>query len=257
MQLAQLQQAMQDRILRGTPGIEIEVAEAGQLDVHARLGVYENAFISRLVEALAVTYPALRDSIGDSAFATLTCAFVARSPPSHFSVRYFGADLASFVAKHYLGVKAQVLTDLARWEWSLGDVFDAVDATPMTIEDLASIEPGEWAAMRFVFSPALCTLSVQSNAVQWWRASTQDGVRPARWRTAKPVTWALWRSDLKTYFRSLKTEEAWALDAMNDGHSFGFLCDGLAQRPDEADASTRAATMLHRWLSDSWIIRIH
>jgi len=256
MQLAELQRALQNRILRGIPGIEDEVSAAAKFDTHARLGVYENAFIGRLVEALAVTYPALRDSVGDSAFATLTCAFVAQHPPAHFSVRYFGADLGTFITKHYVGVKAQVLTDLARWEWALGEVFDAVDATPLTTEDLGSIEPAEWGEMRFEFTPALRSLSIQSNAVQWWRASTQDGSRPARWRTARPAAWAVWRSDLKTYFRSLKTEEAWALEAMHDGHTFGFLCDGLLQRPDEADAPTRAASMLHRWLSDGWIVRI-
>jgi hypothetical protein len=256
MRLTELQRALQNRVLRGTPGIEFEVSEAGQLDTYARLGIYENAFVGRLVEALALTYPALRDCLGDSAFAALTCAFVAQAPPSHFSVRYFGGDLASFVARHYIGVKAQVLSDLARWEWALGEAFDAPDASTLAPEDLGSITPAEWAGLRFRFAPALRTLSVQSNAVQWWRASTQDGTRPARWRTARPIAWAVWRNELQIYFRSLQPEEAWAVDAMADGHTFAFLCDGLARHTDEVDAPTLAASMLHRWLSDGWIVRI-
>ena len=257
MQLAELQQAFLDRILRGTSGIEFEISATGQLDPHARLGIYENAFVARLVEALAVTYPSLRDSLGDSGFAALTCAYVAQSPPSHFSVRYFGAGIAEFIGRHFLGVKAQVLADLARWEWSLGEVFDAVDTLPLAPEDLAALAPGEWAGLRFQFSPAVRRLAIHSNAVQWWRATTQDGTRPARWRTAKSVSWALWRSDdMKTYFRSLKSEEAWALDAMEAGHTFAYLCDGLTEGTDEVDAPTRAASMLHRWLSDGWIVRL-
>jgi len=269
MHLAALQQAFQDRVLRGTSEIEPEVSQAGKLDLHTRLGIYENAFVARLVEALAATYPALRDCLGDSEFSALTCAYVAQTPPSHFSVRYFGNDLAAFVTQQFVGVKAQVLNDLTRWEWALGAVFDAVDTSPLAPEDLGSIAPAEWPALRFQFAPALCRLAVRSNAVQWWRASTQDGSRPSRWRTARPITWALWRSNLKTYFRSLDSAEAWALTAMDDGHTFAFLCDGLSHQADldddqhldpdldQSDAPTRAASMLHRWLSDGWIVRIH
>lgn len=256
MRLAELQQAFQYRVLKGQTGIESQVSGAGSFNAEARLGIYENAFVGRLIEALSDTYPALRDALGQCAFAELTQAFIARTPPSHFSVRYFGSDLSTFMATRFAGDEARGLKDLARLEWSLGEVFDAADAETLAPADLAAHAPETWGALHFRFTPALRTLILQSNAIQWWRATTQGAFRPARWRLAEQVTWAVWRMELKTYFRSLKTEEAWAVDALMRGETFASLCDGLAQFGSEADAPTRAALMLHRWMSDGWIVGI-
>jgi hypothetical protein len=198
----------------------------------------------------------MRDSLGHAEFAALTRSLVAQAPPAHFSIRYFGGNLEAFVATHWNGVKALVLQDLARWEWALGEVFDAADAAPLSPADLSAFAPGRWGDLRFQLTPALRVLSVRTNAVQWWRASTQGASRPTRWRTAAPVTWVLSRMQLKTYFRSLQKEEEWAIGAAADGETFASLCDGLAQYGNDAEAPTRAAVMLHRWLSDGWIVGI-
>ncbi len=256
MRLAQLQRAFQSRVLLGTPAIESVVPGTARLDTETRLGIYEQAFIARLVEALADTYPALKNAVGEGEFAQLTRDFAAHSPPVHFSIRYFGSHWSAFIPTALPGVKGKVLSDLARWEWALSEAFDAADSVALTKADLGRIEPARWAGLRFRLSPSLRRLCLHSNAVQWWRAASQKAARPTRWRSAKPVEWALWRAQLTTYFRSLPIDEAWALDAIAGGKSFGSMCEGLVQLVDAADAPTRAATLLQQWVRDEWLVGI-
>jgi hypothetical protein len=254
MTLSELQRLFQSRVLHQARGIESLVPGTERLDTETRLRIYENAFVARLVEALADTYPALRNALGESDFFKLTRAFAARSPPSHFSIRYFGCDLASFIATAMTGVKARVLSDLARWEWALSEAFDAADAIALMPADLAHIEPRQWGQLQFRLSPSLRRLCLRSNAVQWWRAASQGARRPTRWRSAKPVEWALWRAQLTTYFRSLPDDEAWALDAIAGGEPFASMCEGLVRFGSDVEAPMRAATLLRRWLHDGWIV---
>lgn len=256
MRLAELQRALQSRVLHGDPAIEFVISGSERCDTGTRLGIYEHAFIARLVEALADTYPALRNTMGENEFTELTRGFVAKSPPVHFSIRYFGSDLAAFIPSAFTGAKAKVLGDLARWEWALSEAFDAADAVAVTKEDLGGIEPKQWPRLRFRLSPSLRRLRLSSNAVQWWRAAKQKAVRPTRWRSAKPVEWAIWRSQLTTYFRSLPRDEAWALDAIAGRQPFAAMCEVLVQFTGAEHAPMRAATLLQKWIGDEWIVGI-
>ncbi|MET0988782.1 MAG: DNA-binding domain-containing protein [Steroidobacteraceae bacterium] len=252
MRLTELQQAVQATVLRGDRAAEHLVRGTAHFDVPSRLQVYEHAFHERLVEALNVTYPALHGVLGDVKFRQLTGAFVRRVPPRHFSIRYFGREMDSFIASELTGRKAIVLSDLARWEWGLAAAFDAADSESLTAAQLAAIDPGEWAQLRFHLSPSLQRLSISSNAVQWWRFATQHTARPTRWRLVMPRDWAVWRSELATFFRSLPADEAQAIAVVGAGQSFAAVCDVLSEIHG-VDAPVRAAALLQQWLRDGWI----
>ncbi|MGH8672482.1 MAG: hypothetical protein ACREUA_10685, partial [Burkholderiales bacterium] len=72
-------------------------------------------------------------------------------------------------------------------------------------------------------------------------------------RSEAAVPWALWRQDLKTYYRSLAADEAWAIDAVLAAQSFAQICDGLCRWHDEDRVATHAAGMLKRWVGDGMI----
>src|SRR5689334_19079844 len=125
MQLAQLQQAFQERVLRNSAAIEAVVAGDDRFTTKTRLGIYEYAFVARLAEALADTYPAFRYALDEPTYTEFIRTYSTQTPPSHFSVRYYGDNLPTFVGKHFSGVKARVLSDLCQWEWLLAKAFDA------------------------------------------------------------------------------------------------------------------------------------
>jgi hypothetical protein len=160
----------------------------------------------------------------------------------------------------FRGVKARGLQELAHWEWSMADAFDAPDDNGGPI-DLSIIPPAQWADLRFGFTSSLRRVDLTTNALDW--RLSPDASRPLRWRRLRdPVHYAVWRTDLEVYFRALDPHEAAALDGAKYGETFGEVCERLlvmepGAHADFDAAALRAATFLQTWVRDRWIVRVH
>jgi len=254
MRLAQLQRAFQAHVLSGSNAIGAHVAPARGAETAMRLAVYAEGYDARLVEALAVTYPALERALGQERFADCVRALVHRRPSRFFSVRRYGRELAELLEGELPGARGRGAAELARFEWALAEAFDAADARPLAAQDLEHIDPSRWAGLRFELVPGSQTLSLATNAVCWWQAAAHDRAPPARWRAGRSSMWLIWRRELAVYFRRLAQEEARALAALRSGASFGALCAQLARCAPAASASLRAATLLKRWLGEGILV---
>src|SRR5205823_3755278 len=82
---------------------------------------------------------------------------------------------------------APVLAELARWEWTMTDVFDAADATALTHAELSRVSPEQWAGLRFTWHPSLRRLALSWNAPQIWQALTADAERPQASLNTAPI----------------------------------------------------------------------
>lgn len=244
--LAAFQEALQRRVLHGEPSrgnrpIEAGIAGRAQ-DVAGRLAIYEHAYRARLTEALTASYPVLRKRIGRAAFEALAADHIARNPPAHASIRWYGAELQ----RGLQGMHA----DLARWEWLLAEVFDAANGAAMTEADLASLAPQEWPFLELQLHRTARTYESTTNAVECWRAASAEGPPPDS-RDAAPVAWVAWRQGLTVMFRSMPPHEAQAVARLAEGISFAELCAGLATSADAA--ALRAASLLKGWIGEGLI----
>ncbi len=96
-------------------------------------------------------------------------------------------------------------------------------------------------------------LDLAWNTVRLWQAiDAQEAPIPPE-PLAHPVGWVIWRRDLRTWFRSLEADEAWALDRMHEGWPFAEVCAGLLEWIDEPSVPERAAGLITRWLADGMI----
>ena len=57
-------------------------------------------------------------------------------------------------------------------------------------------------------------------------------------------SWVIWRQELKTYFRSLPVDEAWAIDTAVAGGTFTEICEGLTEWIDAQNVAVHAAGLL-------------
>ena len=251
--LARVQGDFQDHLLRGGAAVEAHVLGTARVPVATRLGVYAGAYRSRLAEALENGYPALAKLLGEADFHALAAEYVRTHDSPYFSIRYYGDELPELLAERSEYAAAPVLAELARWEWTMTDVFDAADATALTHAELSRVSPEQWAGLRFTWHPSLRRLALSWNAPQIWQALTADAERPQASLNAAPVEWLLWRQELTTYFRSLGATEAAALDAARNGWPFGELCELLCWKLGEADAPAHAARLLRDWVGSGLI----
>jgi hypothetical protein len=253
--LPQIQGDFQSYLLGGeAAAIERHVVGTQKVPVATRLEIYGDGYRSRLIEALEANFPVLSELLGEEDFTTLGGAYVRSHDSPFFSIRYYGNELADFLATDPAYAGAPVLAELARWEWAMSEVFDAADADPIGTETLAGVVPQEWAGLRFDWHPSLRRLRLAWNAPQIWKAVSDEAEPPEVALGEEPAEWLLWRQELRTYFRSMQPHEAMALDAARAGQSFGELCDGLSAQIGEAEAPAKAAAFLKGWIESGLIV---
>lgn len=254
--LASLQRSFQRHVYEPGRAMERAVLATPRADAARRLGVYAHAYRSRLVEALGKDYPGLKGLLGEAAFERMMREFVAAHPSRHANLRWYGGELARFLARSPRWGRRPLLADMARFEWALGLSFDAADAPLATAEQVAQVPAGRWPEMRLELHPSVRTLRLRSNAPQVWRSASKGRKPAAAAMRRRPVGWLVWRKEHEPFYRVLPPEEAWALGAAAKGRSFGALCEGLRQHVNDAIAAGRAAQLLKGWLSEGLICAI-
>jgi hypothetical protein len=253
MQLRELQRAFQARILSFAGGIEGELKGAQNADFEARLEAYVGGYRARLVEALGTAYPVLKVTLGDDEFDRQMRLYIDSTPSRHYSVRYYGAEIAQRMVTLGSDGTGLALAELARWEWTLADVFDAPDDAALDVATLAAVPPEAWSTVSFALRACVRRFETRTNVVAWWRAANGLCERPDALADAAPAQWLLWRRGVRTLFRSLDSVEAAALDAAGEGATFGALCERLAHSIDESEVALRAASLLRGWIAEELI----
>jgi hypothetical protein len=274
--LPDIQEAFQRFLLAGDSEINACVVGTERVPVETRLGIYGDGYRSRLIEALQTSFPVLADLLGETDFHTLAAQYVNAHESTFFSIRYYGDQLADFLAGDAEYSKAPILAELARWEWAMAAAFDAADAEPIDISAFAQLAPEDWAELRFEWSPAVQVIELEWNVPQLWKAVTEGTERPEPSLSvelgvstrpdaslsadpgvsARPVSYLIWRRELQIYFRPLAQQEAAVIAAARAGHSFGELCVLLCEHLDESEASLHAAGYLRGWVESGLISSI-
>lgn len=251
--LRELQSDLQQYLLGQDNAVSGAVVDAPPLPARERLAIYQNAYRVRLIDALHETYPVLHGLLGDDLWVELGRAFVTAYPSRYRSIRWYGRELAQFMARTPPFDESPVLFEIATLEWTLSEVFDAEDAPAIERSALAAVEPGAWAGLTFAFHPSLRRLEFRWNAAAVWKAMSQDDTPPPPQQADSPVTWLLWRQTLQNYFRSMSAAETVALDSALRGCRFGEICEHLSACLPAAEVPAAAAGFLAAW-ADSGIL---
>jgi len=247
MRLAELQRNFQQHLLMGDGAILESVVDAPPLAPAERVRIYRNAYRVRLLDALKDTYPVLFKILGDEVFENLGDSFIEAHPSVYRSIRWYGRELADFLAQRPPFTEQPILSEIARFEWTLSEVFDAADALCVGREALQTVDPDSWDRLGFVFHPSLRLLDLSWNTVAAWQAMSRDADPPQPESAQAPVTWLLWRRDLTNRFRSLDGAEKASLEAAVSGMRFGELCAILGAFLPEEEIPLRAATLIGTW----------
>ena len=256
MRLRELQRELQHDLLGYESSIADAIVEAPPLPVEARLGIYRNAYRVRLIEALDDIYPILHRLVGDEAFDTLGRSFVAAHPSPYRSIRWYGRELADFLLTTPPFADQPILSEIARFEWTLAEVFDAADAHAMDRTALQAVDPAQWGALSFGFHPSLRRLELAWNTVAVWE-SAGETQEPVDFQVSPhAVPWLLWRRDFKNYFRSLDAIEHGALAVAIAGGSFTAICESLAAHLPEEDIPLRAANLAATWVDSGLVVSL-
>ena len=249
--LRELQRDFQAYVLGDASAPPATVDGTGAVSATGRMNVYADAIRLRFLEVLGQDYPRLHTLAGDDEFRRLGLAYVAAHPSHHPSIRWFGRHLPEFLRAVAPWREHPVLAEMARFEWTKGELLDAADSPVVGIEDIAAIPPDRWAGIRPRLKPAVRRVTLEWNVPSLWKAIDGDDAPPPPVRMDRAVDWLLWREEIVVRWRSIEPDEAWALGRCEAGADFGSICTGLCGRVGEETAAFRAATYLKQWAADS------
>jgi len=244
---------------RGIPEPELAALIAGDARASAveRLDVYANMYFFRILEVLRADYPKLAAVVGAEPFHDLATDYLQSHPSRHPSLRFVGAALPGFLARHALGATRPWLAELAALEWARVDVFDRADAEVLSHAALSALEPEAFAALALASVPACALVPAAWTVEDVWRA-IEGGLEPAAPTMADPRHAILvWRRGVTVHHRTVGARERRALESLLPGTTFGALCAALGDELDSAETAARlAADFLGRWLADDLLARL-
>jgi len=256
-ELIQLQKEFQEYLFHVSDVIQHHIVESKIVSTEMRLSIYQNAYYSRLLESLETTYPILKKYMGEEDFEKMGYQYIHQYYSTYRSIRWFGDKMDDFLRKHSDYRELPHLCELSKFEWMMCLVFDAADADTVSLQQIGNIAPEHWENMRFKQHPSLHFLQLEWNVVAIWQAFSENEMPALLEKFDLPITWITWRNDFTSHFCSLPLDEAWAMNAMRKGQSFGEICEGLCQWHDESDTPLHAASLLKGWINAGLISEVY
>jgi hypothetical protein len=253
MELSELQKALQGYVLAREPDISGQIEPGRHRNHERRLGIYYDAYRLRLAEALAGDYETLAALMGPQSFRAMCLAYAEARPSQTRNVRWYGGGLSDFLASTPPWQDNRLLSECARFEWTLTLAFDAADAPHVSFESLSALHPQSWETLSLHLHPSVHRLPLHSNVAAIRRAMDGTaGIPETTWNDSG-IDWVVWRKEMAVYFRSLAPLESTALRAAAAGASFAELCATLAESLPEGEVARQAAGLLRDWIDDRLI----
>ena len=226
MSLHSTQQAFMNYLQTGYLDHDI-IKGCDQEQKQALAEVYHYAYRARFVEVLQEQFPKLASYLGDQEFLALVENYIACYPSTYRNIRCLGRMLPNFVAENFDHQDAQVLAELARFEWALVDMFDAADSPYFTMGQLQAVDSQSWPERKIIWQQAMQMQSFAFDVVSLWR-NDQDLV-------VLDASVLFWRCQRQVYFDCLTASEKLFIDVTNEGATLGELCECLLELHDESD----------------------
>lgn len=138
-----------------------------------RFAVYRNNVAVSLVEALARRFPAVCAIVGDEFFRAMAWEFVLASPPRSPVLLSYGEAFPDFLQSFAPVADLPYVADVARLEIARGQAHHAVDASPITAEALALVDPRR-PGVRVAIHPAVRLIRSAHPVVTLWAMNSGE-----------------------------------------------------------------------------------
>lgn|GEM_PF-1668389 len=176
--LRDLQQNFMHYLLRKPSDMVEHIESTPVMSESDRLDIYGSAYNLRLKEAITTDYDKLHGYLGDEQFDQLMDCYIEKYPSHTTNLRYFSINMSDLLQEQAPFNQFPVLAELARIEFSFANSFDAENTYITTINDLAVIDPEQWATLQFEFQKSVALLTINTNSFAIWKALANEETPP-------------------------------------------------------------------------------
>ena len=165
--LASLQSDFQNYVLDKSGPILNEIVSTPGLDASQRMEVYENAYRLRLIETLADNFLGLQGLAGDEQFEKIARHYIDAVPSTHKNIRWYGDQLAEFLARTSPWNQKIVLSEMAMADWCILLAFDAPDVPVINEQTIIDLPQRAWINLCLEFHPCLQRMDITHNVFKF------------------------------------------------------------------------------------------
>ena len=228
-----------------------------------RLAVYAHAYWARLLECLREEYPILRATVGEEAFDGLAVGYLIAHPSTSYTLGRLSERLPEYLKSTIASdapadAFAQLVTDLARLECAVNEVFDAPGGETLgflTVEQLDRVAAEQRGVLHLALLPTVRLLPFQTNANDFFtgiRTSAEAAPMPE----LRPTFVALMRRDYIVRRISLTEVQYRLLKAIASGlaltDALRTVCEGQLSVNSRAASNVEPvdSDTLRTWFTD-------
>jgi hypothetical protein len=215
----------------------------------AGLAVYQNNYRAQLVGCLEQVFPNLRRWVGEEAFLAACVTHIDTHPPHAWTLDAYPEGFHQTLSE--LFPNNPDVHELAWIESSLNEAFVAADATPLSLDALASVD---WDTTSLQLTPSLRCCVLTTNAEAIWSALWQETPTPEAVMLAETAGLLVWRRQFTSRLRQVDALELQALVHLQGDGSFAGLCEFLVARLGEEEGVGRAGAWLAGWIGSELIV---
>jgi hypothetical protein len=246
------------------------IAPNSKLSSFERLEIYNRQYWYRVLGALTEDFPALHAVVGARAFEALSIAYLTAHPRRSFTLRNLGSKLADWLLANpqAAGRRHRLAVDVTRIEWAFIEAFDNGERTPLTVEEIVTLDAGS----RLALQPHLILIALSYPADDLVlglhkrdkRQTSEAGVShddadqvPLKLPRVRPrPTWvAAHRVDNSVYYLRLKREEFLTLGAIRQGLALADALESgfIGSRVPQSQRAGLVQQWFGAWAELGWI----
>lgn len=194
-----------------------------------RFAVYRNNVVVSLTKALERRFPVSARLVGDEFFRMMARAFIDAEKPASPLIFAYGDGFPDFVEAFEPASSVPYLADVARIECAWTNAYHAADADPLTVGDLAKVDPEALPLSRLAAHPAAALIRSPYPAGSIWAAHQGEAVQPVAHKGAETVL--VVRPEMAVGVHILPEWDAAFAAAVLDGETLGAAA-GAASAAD-------------------------
>lgn len=122
--------------------------------VSGRLHIYQDAYLSRIVEALQADFKVLHRALGEESFASLVRNFLQTFPSQFTNITEIGRNLSEYLKASDYGVEMPFVVDLAALEWARVECFWAEEKPSLDPVKLSQLTPEALESLTLTLHPS-------------------------------------------------------------------------------------------------------
>jgi len=228
------------------------ISDLPALSPKRRLGIYAEAYFSRLRDCLADDFSKLAREMGSEDFHALIADYLVEHPSTYRCVGEVGRSLPEFLSGHPLAKRYPFGPELAALEWAVVESFLADDMPVFDPSSLSSLAEEEWATIRFTLDSSVRLLTAYYPVGDIWISDASDRTMISGDRSVSPVFLLVYRRHHGVLVETIGAIPFLILNQMIAGSSLGEIAEDLPAR-DECSGDAAAVMEAFSTLFGQWV----